>query len=219
MSFNPCPGPAQLRGCVVGVATGALAVAAHGAAGGGYPTSAGTALLLLTTLVTGWVSGSVVTGARGRLANRAVAPGLGIFVPLVSGQFIGHWALAGLTGHHTGTGSAVGESSTGGPLSAAMFATHLLAVLLCTLMITAAERLYRAASAALRVLLAPVHRFPPAPRVCIAAIVATPRNHAPNGASGPRAPPRRVLGDVPTSFGEKVFRPCPTGFPHLFAAV
>ncbi|WP_280463538.1 hypothetical protein [Nocardia carnea] len=219
MSSNPYTGPAQLRGCVVGVATGALAVAAHGAAGGGYPTSAGTALLLLTTLVTGWVSGSVVSGARGRFANRSAVPGLSIFLPLAMGQFVGHWALTGLTGHHTGTGSAVGESPTGGPLSAAMFGAHLFAVLLCTLTITVAERLYRAASAVLRVLLTPVRRFPPAPRVCIAAIVATPRNHAPNGASGPRAPPRRGITDVPTSFGEKVFRPCPTGFPHPCAAV
>lgn len=219
MSSNPYTGPAQLRGCVVGLATGALAVAAHGAAGGGYPTSAGTALLLLTALVTGWVSGSVVTGARGRFAHRVAVPGLSIFLPLASGQFIGHWALAGLTGHHSGTGSAVGESPTGGPLSTAMFAAHLLAVLLCTLMIIVAERLYRAASAVLRVLLTLARRFPPAPRVCLATIIATPRNHAPNGASGPRAPPRRVISDIPISFGEKVFRPCPTDFPHPCAAV
>src|SRR5690606_2768114 len=136
-------------------------------------------------------SSDLVSEARGRFANRTAVPGLSIFLPLAMGQFVGHWALTGLTGHHTGTGSAVGESPTGGPLSAAMFGAHLFAVLLCTLTITVAERLYRAASAVLRVLLTPVRRFPPAPRVCIAAIVATPRNHAPNGASGPRAPPRR----------------------------
>lgn len=219
MSRNPHTGPAQLRGCVVGVATGALAVAAHGAAGGGYPTSAGTALLLLTTLVTGWGSGSVVTGARSRFANRAAVPGLSIFLPLASGQFVGHWALTGLTGHHTGTATAGSESPTGSPLSAAMLGAHLLAVLLCTLTITVAERLYRAASAALRVLLTPVHRLRPALRARIAANLMLPRKHAPNGASGPRAPPARVITDVPTSFGEKVFRPCPTGFPRPCAAV
>lgn len=220
MSSNPQTDPAQLRGCVVGVATGALAVAAHGAAGGGYPTSAGTALLLLTTLVTGWVSGSVVTGARSRFANRAAAiPGPSIFLPLASGQFVGHWALTGLTGHHAGTGTAVGESPAGGPLPPAMLVAHLLAVLLCTLTITVAERLYRAASAVLRTLLTPVRGFPPALRARIAAHVVLPRNQAPNGASGPRAPPARMITDVSTSFGEKDFRPCPTGFPRPCAAV
>lgn len=218
MSTSQYLGTAQLRGCVVGVATGALAVAAHGAAGGGYPTPAGTALLLLTALLTGWVAGSGGTGARSRFANRATIPGPGIVLPLAAGQFVGHWALAGRTGHHTGTGIAAGESPAGGPLSAAMLVAHLLAVLLCALTIAVAERLYRTASAVLRVLLTPVRGIPPAPRVRIAANVATPRNHAPNGASGPRAPPARVLTDVPPSFGERVFRPCSTDFPRPCAA-
>lgn len=211
MSTNHYTGPAQLRGCVVGVATGTLAVAAHGAAGGGYPASAGTALLLLTTLVTGWIAGSVAPGTHGRFAT----PARTVLLPLSAGQLIGHWALTGLTGHHT----AGGASPTGGFLSAAMLSAHLLAVLLCTLTITVAERLYRAASAVLRVLLTPVRRLPPAPRVRIAATVTSAPRNAPNGASGPRAPPARVRTDVPTPFGEKVFRPCPTGSPLLCAAV
>ncbi|WP_280438348.1 hypothetical protein [Nocardia carnea] len=215
MSSNPYTDPAPLRGCVVGVATGALAVAAHGVAGGGYPTSAGTALLLLTALLTGWVSGSVATGARVRFATA----GPRIFLPLAAGQFVGHWALTGLTGHHAETATASGGTPTGGSLSAAMLGAHLLAVLLCTLTITVAERLYRAASAVLRVLLTPVRLLPPALRVGVAANIAVPRNHAPNGASGPRAPPARVSTDVPTSIGERVFRPCPTGFPRPCAAV
>ncbi|MBF6350063.1 MULTISPECIES: hypothetical protein [Nocardia] len=218
MSTSQYTGPAQLRGCLVGVATGALAVAAHGAAGGGYPTSAGTALLLLTTLLTGWVAGSGGIGTLGRFANRAGIPGPRIVLPLASGQFAGHWALTGLTGHHTAAGAAAGESPTGGPFSAAMFVAHLLAVLLCALTIAVAERLYRTASAVLRVLLTPVRGVLPAPRVRIAANAATPRQHAPNGASGPRAPPARVITDVSPSFGEKVFRPCSTGFPRPCAA-
>ncbi|MFI5714935.1 hypothetical protein [Nocardia sp. NPDC051750] len=217
MPTNLCPGPAQLRGLVVGLVTGALAVAAHGAAGGGYPSSTGVALLLLVTLVTGWASGSVAAGIRGRFAHRAATPGLGILLPLATGQFAGHWALTGLTGHHTGADTAIGESIAG-PLPTAMLAAHLLAVLLCTLLIAAAERLYREASAVLRVLLAAARPVPRVPRVLAATNVSTLRYRPPNGASGPRAPPARVATDVPNSFGEKVFAPCPTGFPRPCAA-
>ena len=210
MSRNPHLGPAPLRGCVVGAATGALAVAAHGAAGGGYPTSAGTALLLLTTLLTGWVSGSAGTGS----IPRSPSLGTGILLPLVSGQFVGHWALTGLAGHHAETSTAAGES-----LSAAMLTAHLLAVLLCSLAIAVAERLYRAASAVVRALVAPLRGPRPTPRFRAATHLTASRQHPPNGASGPRAPPARVRTDLPPSFGEKVFRPCPTGFPRPCAAV
>ncbi|MGI5222103.1 hypothetical protein [Nocardia sp. CA-290969] len=219
MSPNSYPGPAQLRGCVVGGATGALAVAAHGAAGGGYPTSTGAALLLLTALVTGWASGSVVPGMRSALTHRAAATGAGIFGPLAAGQFAGHWALTGLTGHHTGADTAIGESLSGGPLSTAMFAAHLLAVLLCTLMIAAAERLYRAASAVVRALLTPMRDIPRALLAVAAAPAAAPRYRAPNGASGPRAPPAPAHLDASHTFGEKVFDPCPTGFHRPCAVV
>ncbi|MEU1984655.1 hypothetical protein [Nocardia sp. NPDC019395] len=217
MPTNLCTGPAHMRGCVVGLATGALAVAAHGAAGGGYPSSTGVALLLLTTLVTGWASGSVVADVRGRYTHRAVTPGLGILLPLAAGQLAGHWALTGLTGHHSGADTALGES-VAGPLPAAMLAAHLLAVLLCALVIAATERLYREASAALRVLLAAARAIPRVRRALTATNVSTPRYRAPNGASGPRAPPAHVATDVPNSFGEKVFDPCPTGFPRPCAA-
>lgn len=219
MSENSYPGPALLRGCVVGVATGALAVAAHGAAGGGYPTSSGAALLLLTALLTGWASGSVVPGVRGALAHRAAIPGVGVFGPLAAGQFAGHWALTGLTGRHTGAHTAFGESLSGGPRGTAMFAAHLLAVLLCALVIAAAERLYRAASAVVRALLTPVRGIPRALRGMAAGQAAAPRYRTPNGASGPRAPPAPAYLDASHTFGEKVITPCPTGFPRPCAAV
>lgn len=201
------PTPALLRGCVVGATTGALAIAAHGAAGGGYPTSAGAALLLITALVTGAAAGSIV-GETGRWA----VSGRAIGVPLAAGQLAGHWALTGLAGHH--------DTATGDTLSAwAMIIAHLIAVTGCALVLTAAERLYRAASSVVRALLEPLPSAPGSPRVSSAAAVAVAAHRSPNGASGPRAPPARTGPRNPVSLGEKASNTCPTGSPPSCAGV
>lgn len=197
---------APLRGCVVGAATGALALAAHGAAGGGYPASDGMALLLLTAVLSGFAAGAA--GGRVRW-HSGFASGIGVLLPLAIGQGIGHWALTGLTGHHT----AAAEPGS------VMFAAHLIATLICAVAITAAEQLYRVASATLRVLLGPPRSRPRAPSRLAATLPATPGHRAPSGASGPRAPPARTGTDAPIPLGEKVFDPCPTGIPLFCAAV
>lgn len=209
MPASPSTATAPLRGCVVGATSAVLAVAAHGASGGGYPSSAGAALLLLTAAVTGFVSGSV----RGGAAAGRIRP---LLLSLAGGQLAGHWALTGLTGHHTG--GAAAETATGQPAALVMFAAHLLAIGVCALAITGAERLYRVASAVLRALTGPPGSPPGASRVLAAATGTMPRGGAPKGACGPRAPPVRVGIDAHTSFGEKVFNPCPTGFPRPCAA-
>ncbi|MGW6336011.1 hypothetical protein [Nocardia rhamnosiphila] len=196
--------PAPLRGCVVGATTGILAIAAHGVAGGGYPTSAGAALLLLTALVTGAAAGSVI-GGSGRWR---AGPGRSTLVALAAGQFAGHWALTGLTGHH---GSPVETASEALP-GAAMIAFHLLAVVVCALAITAAERLYRCASSVLRTLLEPPRPTPGPARVRIAATTPVTVHRSPKGAPGPRAPPARTDPATP-SLGEKASNTCPTGSP------
>ncbi|MGW5386779.1 hypothetical protein [Nocardia sp. NPDC003963] len=199
------PTTALLRGCVVGTTTGALAVAAHGAAGGGYPTSAGAALLLLTALITGAAAGSVI-GDSGRWT----APGRSILVPLAMGQFAGHWALTGLTGHHDTTGDTTAVTMT---------VAHMVAVAVCALVITAAERLYRSASTIVRALLAPPRPVPAAPRARVAPNVAVAAHRSPNGSSGPRAPPARLAPDTPVPLGEKASNTCPTGSPPACAGV
>ncbi|WP_063125662.1 hypothetical protein [Nocardia fusca] len=204
------PSPAPLRGCVVGTTTGILAVAAHGIAGGGYPTSAGAALLLLTALVTGAAAGSVI-GGSGRLP---AGPGRGTLIALAAGQFAGHWALTGLTGHHGTPAEPAPEALPG----AAMIAFHLLAVVVCALAITAAERLYRCASSVLRALLEPPHPTPGPPRVRIAATTSVTAHRSPKGTPGPRAPPPRTAPAIP-SLGEKASTTCPTGSPPSCAVV
>ncbi|MEU4314761.1 hypothetical protein [Nocardia sp. NPDC024068] len=195
---------APLRGCVVGAATGALALAAHGAAGGGYPTSEGAALLLLTALLTGFAAGAAAGSGRPR---SGFAARIGVVLPLAIGQGIGHWALTGLTDHHIVTPVEAAEPQS------VMFAAHLIATLVCAVAITAAEQLYRVASAVLRVLLGSSRPLPWAPRCLATATLPTPDHRAPNGAAGPRAPPARGGTYAPISFGEKVFDPCPTGIP------
>ncbi|MGW0178570.1 hypothetical protein [Nocardia sp. NPDC003345] len=198
---------APLRGSVVGAATGALALAAHGAAGGGYPASEGMALLLLTAVVSGFAAGAAAGNIRWHSRS---ASGIGVLLPLTMGQGIGHWALTGLTGHHTATAE---------PRSV-MVAAHLIATLLCAAAIIAAEQLYRIASAVVRVLLEPPRPLAWAPRLLAVTTPATPGHRAPRGASGPRAPPARTGTDAPISLGEKVFDPCPTtGIPLPCAAV
>lgn len=212
MPADPSTATAPLRGCVVGATSAALAVAAHGATGGGYPSSAGTALLLLAAAVTGFVSGPVLGGnGHGR-----VRP---LLLSLAGGQLAGHWALSGLTGHHTAGAPALTDPAAGWPAAVAMFAAHLLAVVICALAISGAERLYRVASAVLRALLTPPEPLPEAARAYAAAAGARPRHGAPKRTRGPRAPPVRAGIDALASFGEKVFNPCHTGFPPRCAEV
>lgn len=207
MPASPSTATAPLRGCVVGATSAALAVAAHGASGGGYPSSAGAALLLLAAAVTGFVSGPVLGGdGYGR-----VRP---LLLSLTGGQIAGHWALSGLTGHHTAGAAIRTDPTAGQPAAAAMFAAHLLAVVICALAISGAERLYRVASAVLRALLTPPQPLPGASRTYATATGARLRHGAPKRTRGPRAPPVRVGIDALTSFGEKVFSPCHTGFPR-----
>lgn len=198
------PTPAPLRGCVVGATTATLAVAAHGIAGGGYPTSAGAALLLLTALVTGAAAGSII-GGSGRLR---AGPGRSTLIALATGQFAGHWALTGLTGHHDIPVETAPQTLPG----TAMIAFHLLAVAVCALAITAAERLYRCASSVLRALLEPPRPTPGRPRARIAATTPVTTTRSPKGAPGPRAPPART-DPVTPSLGEKASNTCPTGSP------
>ncbi|MEV3962066.1 hypothetical protein AB0M34_14405 [Nocardia sp. NPDC050193] len=204
------PSPAPLRGCVVGATTGILAVAAHGVAGGGYPTSAGAALLLLTALVTGAAAGSIIGGSV-RLRG---GPDRSILTALAAGQFAAHWTLTGLTGHHGSPVETTHETLPG----VAMAAFHLLAVAVCALAITAAEQLYRRASSVLRTLLGPLCPTPGPPRLGIAAAAPVTAHRSPKGAPGPRAPPARTDPAIP-SLGEKASNTCPTGSPPSCAAV
>ncbi|BDU03812.1 hypothetical protein [Nocardia cyriacigeorgica] len=168
------------RGFLVGASAGALAVAAHGLAGGGYPSSAELALVLIAAAVTGLATGLRPMGRGPVLAL------------LVAGQVAGHFALTGLYGHEhasSTTAPLAGELLGGYLPSGPMLLAHFIATVVCAALIPLAERLYRAVSAALRIAVA-APRTPALYRPLDAGVSTSKLlGRSPNGAAGPRAPP------------------------------
>ncbi|MFX0573384.1 hypothetical protein [Nocardia nepalensis] len=196
--MRPGPSTGSLRGCAVGGMAGALAVAAHGVAGGGFPDSAESALLLVVSALIGWAAGRGVVRLRApRRGNRAWAVTgsgrAGLLGSLAIGQLAGHAALSGLIGHsHTHhPGSTVPQfdlPQTYLP-TGWMLVAHLVAALGCAALILLAERLYAVASSVIHAVTAagsppeatgPIRWSNPIPRLY---------SFHPNGAIGPRAPP------------------------------
>lgn len=110
------------RGALVGACSAAVAVGAHGAAGGQLPGGAAIAVLIVAC----GVVGTAATGPRSRSAIALVGY-------LCVGQVIGHIVLSVAAGHLHGVAAAP-----------AMIGSHLAAAALCALLITAAERLWLA---------------------------------------------------------------------------
>lgn len=122
---------ARVRGGAVAGATVTLSVAAHGAAGGGWPTGS-TALLL------SGVAAVLASLAAAAPARRAVAVDAGV---LLAGQVLGHLALS-VGAHHSVA------------VAAPMVSAHVVAVLACAGLVAATERLGPAVAAALRAVVA-----------------------------------------------------------------
>ncbi|MFI6870993.1 hypothetical protein [Nocardia sp. NPDC050406] len=169
-----------LRGGLVGLAVAALAVAAHGAAGGDTPGSNGLALLLL------------IAGAVGALASVGpVRSRWAVAGWLVGGQLGCHTALSLFSGHGHGSGAGVSGSGAAAVLpDRLMVVAHAVAAILCAVLILAAERLYGLVSQAIRVAVtrpAPV----PSRRGALRWVRAAGhiRHLLELGAVGPRAPP------------------------------
>ncbi|WP_327094744.1 hypothetical protein OIE68_32280 [Nocardia vinacea] len=166
------------RGCLVGGMVGALAIAAHGAAGGGFPDSAESALLLLVSALTGWAAGRL---HRGAIAHWAV---LG---PLALGQLAGHAVLSGLIDHphsHTAVPQFDPYLPTGWMLLA-----HLVATFGCVALILLAERLYALASSVIRAVSTAGSPLAVTRPVRWSDSILRHYRFHPNGAIGPRAPP------------------------------
>ncbi|MHC9294641.1 hypothetical protein ACRCUN_19430 [Mycobacterium sp. LTG2003] len=132
---------APLRGTAVGLLTGSLAVAAHGAAGGVLPDGAITAQLGVLALTLGAVA------ATARAADRAAV----LWALLGTGQLLAHALLA--TGDHVHSANPV---SFGG----AMLAAHLAAVSVGAALIAGGARFCAALSRAVRAVAAPSGRLP-----------------------------------------------------------
>jgi len=120
--------PALLGG-TAGVCTAVLAIAAHGAAGGGMPSGAAAALLVAVAVGVG------ITGAH--------HPVLPPTVLLAAGQIASHVALSSVTDDHTHT-------------TAPMIAAHVLAVAGCALLLGVADRLHSVCARTIRLASTPL---------------------------------------------------------------
>ncbi|WP_157978238.1 MULTISPECIES: hypothetical protein [Nocardia] len=151
----------------------ALAIAAHGCAGGGFPDSADGAALILLSIVAGTVAARLPLGVFGVLGT------------LAAGQFAGHVVLSGMVGHGH---AAIAQPPVPLP-GAGMLFTHGLAAAVGGALILLAQRLYDFACATvLAVITRPVAG--PLPRLLGSAATGPgPSPASPNGAIGPRAPP------------------------------
>ncbi|MEU0502093.1 hypothetical protein [Nocardia sp. NPDC005998] len=185
--MRPGPSTGSLRGCLVGGTVGALAIAAHGVAGGGFPDSAEAALLLVVSALTGWAAAYGARSLR-RDSGAAAAPGA-VLGPLVLGQLAGHAVLSGLIDHsHTHDPSSTDLARSYLP-TGWMLVAHLIATLGCVALILLAERLYALASSVIRAV--STAGSPPE----ITGPIRWPNpglghySFPPKGAIGPRAPP------------------------------
>jgi hypothetical protein len=182
----------SLRGMLVGLTVTALAVAAHGLAGGGYPGSAALTLLLLTAAGIGAIA-NLLPATAGMSSRAALLAVLG------GGQLAAHAALSvASTGDSMGS-MAMGDESTGaaGTFLAAlhlptgpMAIAHVLATLVCTALIVAAERLYGLVSHTIRIIVGrarPIESHPGPGRWPAGS--ATSYRFLRAGALGSRAPP------------------------------
>lgn len=120
---------ARLRGAAVGAWSAAMAVAAHGFAGGGIPGESSIVALILACAAIGTAVGAAVSSGRRYLV---------LVVALCAGQLVGHFALV-LTESH----------AHGGNFSLLMLASHVVAAAACAALICSAERLYCVAASTL----------------------------------------------------------------------
>lgn len=125
-----------LRGLAAGSLTATLATTAHAAAGGGTPSGATTAQLVLLAVAIGALSATISGAERFRVQLALLA----------AGQVLGH-LLLGTVGHHHGIAA--------GPSSTAMIAAHLVAVACGAALIAAAGYLCAAVSRVVQTAVAP----------------------------------------------------------------
>jgi hypothetical protein len=127
---------ARWRGIATASLTGALAISAHAAAGGGLPSGAGVVLVGLVALTLGALA-TTMRHAGGQPVLLAL---------LATGQLLGH-LLLGSAGHQHG--ALPGHGTVG------MTAAHVAAVFLGAALIAMAGRLGTALSRAVRSMLPP----------------------------------------------------------------
>lgn len=137
---------ASIRGGAVGASTVALAVAAHGVAGGGYPVGSSFVLLLVVGVGVGAMAMLPSPGSR-RAHLTLVLGGL------LLGQMAAHLALTVGVPHQMAHAHAVLPSPT-------MVAFHVAASAFTAVLVCVAERLYGPITSIIRAVLDPPLTLP-----------------------------------------------------------
>ncbi|TSD44822.1 hypothetical protein FFI94_000700 [Rhodococcus sp. KBS0724] len=145
------PTTALLRGSAVGAVSTALAIAAHGLAGGDVPPASSLTLLIAVCSAIGAITGTLPVLARGPLP---------LIAALGAGQLAAHTTMALSMHSHS-------PSPARSP-GLAMLGAHIVATLVCATLVLAAERLFRVITHVVRVVLsapatpvaARIRRFP-----------------------------------------------------------
>lgn len=119
----------------MGALAAGLAVAAHGAAGGGFPGSPSLTLLLAACAAIGAAVGGIPALGRSRVA---------LLAALAAGQGAGHLALTVISDSHAHEGAP----------ATAMLAAHAAATVACAGLVLGAERLYGPITRVIRAVLA-----------------------------------------------------------------
>lgn len=142
---------ASLRGGAVGALTVALAVAAHGMAGGGYPSGSATVFLLVVGIGVGAIA--TVPSPASQLPA--------VFGGLMLGQMASHVALSVGSPHEIAHAHSVLPSP-------AMLGFHLAASAAAAVLVCVAERLYGPITSIFRAVLHPLLPLPDAPALLAA---------------------------------------------------
>jgi hypothetical protein len=121
---TPASSAARLRGGCVGACSASLAVAAHGAGGGGFPSGGSLVALLVVCATVGASVAACRKTGRPQLAT--------LIAQLLLGQAVGHVILTAAA-HHPHSQSPTPP----------MLAAHVAAAVVCALLIGFADHLYR----------------------------------------------------------------------------
>lgn len=148
---------ARLRGLGTASVTATLAVSAHAAAGGGLPSGAAVAEIV------------VLAAALGAVAFTAPAGRVALLALLAAGQLLGHLLLDAADHSHS---MAMGTPAT------AMLAAHVAAVAIGALLITVGERLCAAVSRVVRRAVSMPRQLPTAATAQVAHVADQPMRSA-----------------------------------------
>ncbi|NMM88511.1 hypothetical protein B2J88_29870 [Rhodococcus sp. SRB_17] len=135
MSSLGAPATAPLRGSVVGAASGALAIAAHGMGGGEIPPASAMTLLIAVSVAVGAITATLPALTRGPLP---------LIAALGAGQLAAHAAM---------TVSVHSHSSAPGLM---MLGAHAVATAVCAVLVLAAEQFFRVVTTVIRDVLVPI---------------------------------------------------------------